>query len=150
MYVWMYVSVLNTLAKCGKVLFCSVSSILFHAAEKMTAVASHSYSQKEVCQTCFPPFFQKWKKILTSRRPFKFVSVNQKFAIPFKLSDFESQHRSIHVSALCVVDCMPGWQGFLTVLEDLKLRVTRGRCYDHNFLRFLPICGEKIGVFLKK
>jgi hypothetical protein len=25
----------------------------------------------------------------------------------------------------------------------------RGRCYDHNFLRFLPICGEKIGVFLK-
>jgi hypothetical protein len=25
----------------------------------------------------------------------------------------------------------------------------RGRCYDHNFLRFLPILGEKIGVFLK-
>jgi hypothetical protein len=25
-----------------------------------------------------------------------------------------------------------------------------GRCYDHNFLRFLPIFGEKIGVFLKK
>jgi hypothetical protein len=24
-----------------------------------------------------------------------------------------------------------------------------GRCYDHNFLRFLPIFGEKIGVFLK-
>jgi hypothetical protein len=23
------------------------------------------------------------------------------------------------------------------------------RCYDHNFLRFLPIFGEKIGVFLK-
>jgi hypothetical protein len=21
-----------------------------------------------------------------------------------------------------------------------------GRCYDHNFLRFLPILGEKIGV----
>jgi hypothetical protein len=29
-------------------------------------------------------------------------------------------------------------------------RVTRGRWYDHNFLRrFLPIFGEKIGVFLK-
>jgi hypothetical protein len=28
-------------------------------------------------------------------------------------------------------------------------RVTRGRCYDHNFLRFLKIFGEKIGVFLK-
>jgi hypothetical protein len=26
---------------------------------------------------------------------------------------------------------------------------TRGRCYDHNFLRFLPIFGEKIGVFSK-
>jgi hypothetical protein len=25
-----------------------------------------------------------------------------------------------------------------------------GRCYDHNFLRFSPIFGEKIGVFLKK
>jgi hypothetical protein len=23
------------------------------------------------------------------------------------------------------------------------------RCYDHNFLRFLTIFGEKIGVFLK-
>jgi hypothetical protein len=27
--------------------------------------------------------------------------------------------------------------------------VTRGRCYDHNFLRFSPIFGEIIGVFLK-
>jgi hypothetical protein len=27
---------------------------------------------------------------------------------------------------------------------------TRGRCYDHNFLRFSTIFGEKIGVFLKK
>jgi hypothetical protein len=26
---------------------------------------------------------------------------------------------------------------------------TRGRCYAHNFLRFLPIFGEKNGVFLK-
>jgi hypothetical protein len=29
-------------------------------------------------------------------------------------------------------------------------RVTGDRCYDHNFLRFFPIFGEKIGVFLKK
>jgi hypothetical protein len=28
-------------------------------------------------------------------------------------------------------------------------RRIRGRCYDHNFLRFLTIFGEKIGVFLK-
>jgi hypothetical protein len=28
-------------------------------------------------------------------------------------------------------------------------RVTWSRCYDHNFRRFLPIYGEKIGVFLK-
>jgi hypothetical protein len=27
---------------------------------------------------------------------------------------------------------------------------SRGRCYDHNFLRFLAIFAEKIGVFLKK
>jgi hypothetical protein len=25
----------------------------------------------------------------------------------------------------------------------------RGRCYDHNFLRFFPIFGEKIGIFSK-
>jgi hypothetical protein len=25
----------------------------------------------------------------------------------------------------------------------------RGRCYDHNFLQFFPIFGEKIGGFLK-
>jgi hypothetical protein len=31
----------------------------------------------------------------------------------------------------------------------LKTCVSRGRCYDHNFLRFSPIFGEKIGVFLK-
>jgi hypothetical protein len=30
-----------------------------------------------------------------------------------------------------------------------KIRVTRGRCYDHNFLRFLTIFGGKIGVFFK-
>jgi hypothetical protein len=29
-----------------------------------------------------------------------------------------------------------------------QVRVTRGRCYDHNFLRFLTISGEKIGVFI--
>jgi hypothetical protein len=29
------------------------------------------------------------------------------------------------------------------------LSLTRGRCYDHNFLRFLTMFGEKIGVFLK-
>jgi hypothetical protein len=27
--------------------------------------------------------------------------------------------------------------------------VLRGRCYDHNFLRFFPIFGEKIGVLLE-
>jgi hypothetical protein len=26
---------------------------------------------------------------------------------------------------------------------------SRGRCYDHNFLRFLTIFSEKIGVFLQ-
>jgi hypothetical protein len=30
-----------------------------------------------------------------------------------------------------------------------KGRMTWGRCYDHNFLRFFPIFREKIGVFSK-
>jgi hypothetical protein len=30
-----------------------------------------------------------------------------------------------------------------------SVRVTRDRCYDHTFLRFSTIFGEKIGVFLK-
>jgi hypothetical protein len=29
-------------------------------------------------------------------------------------------------------------------------KFSRGRCYDHNFLGFWPIFGEKIGIFLKK
>jgi hypothetical protein len=32
---------------------------------------------------------------------------------------------------------------------NLKPKDPWGRCYDHNFQRFLPIFGEKIGVFLK-
>jgi hypothetical protein len=31
----------------------------------------------------------------------------------------------------------------------LIILATCGRCFDHNFQRFLPIFGEKIGVFLK-
>jgi hypothetical protein len=31
----------------------------------------------------------------------------------------------------------------------IRLPTSRDRCYDHNFLRFLTIFGEKIGVFLK-
>jgi hypothetical protein len=30
-----------------------------------------------------------------------------------------------------------------------KLGKKQGRCYDHNFLRFLTIFGKTIGVFLK-
>jgi hypothetical protein len=30
-----------------------------------------------------------------------------------------------------------------------QVRSTRGRCYEHNFLRFLTIFCETIGVFLK-
>jgi hypothetical protein len=43
------------------------------------------------------------------------------------------------------------------VLPSFWVKMTRtsvflpiwGRCYDHNFLWFFPIFGEKIGVFLK-
>jgi hypothetical protein len=33
--------------------------------------------------------------------------------------------------------------------QNLAGRVTRGRCYDHNFLQFLPIFGEKLAFFSK-
>jgi hypothetical protein len=44
---------------------------------------------------------------------------------------------------------------YIMVSRRLELWVVRsnptmGRCYDHNFLRFSTIFGEKIGVFLKK
>jgi hypothetical protein len=35
------------------------------------------------------------------------------------------------------------------VPAEIAITDTWGRCYDHNFLRFLPFFGEKIGVFLK-
>jgi hypothetical protein len=31
----------------------------------------------------------------------------------------------------------------------IMIRVTWGQCYDHNFLRFLPIFGEKFAFFSK-
>jgi hypothetical protein len=34
-------------------------------------------------------------------------------------------------------------------IRTTVLSSTWGRFYDHNFLRFLPIFGEKIGVFLR-
>jgi hypothetical protein len=40
----------------------------------------------------------------------------------------------------------------LKVYKSLMIiffQMTRGRCYDHNFLRLFPIVGEKIGVYLK-
>jgi hypothetical protein len=37
----------------------------------------------------------------------------------------------------------------LGALSDKAEEPIRGRCYDHNFLRFSSIFGEKIGVFLK-
>jgi hypothetical protein len=39
--------------------------------------------------------------------------------------------------------------GIMNKIKKIGGSLTRGRCYDHNFLRFLTIFGEKIGVFLK-
>jgi hypothetical protein len=36
------------------------------------------------------------------------------------------------------------------VPEPMDVVKNRGRCYGHNFLRFSPIFGEKIGVFSQK
>jgi hypothetical protein len=40
-------------------------------------------------------------------------------------------------------------QGFSSNRLLHRDKLTRGRCYNHNFLWFLPIFGGKIGVFLK-
>jgi hypothetical protein len=37
----------------------------------------------------------------------------------------------------------------LVKAQAAEQTVARGRCYDHNFLRFFPIFSEKIGVLLK-
>jgi hypothetical protein len=44
-----------------------------------------------------------------------------------------------------------GWYCLYLCLNPLEptIALSRGRCYDHNFLRFSTIFGEKIGVFLK-
>jgi hypothetical protein len=48
------------------------------------------------------------------------------------------------------VDLRPG-QAVCQVAAGVRfIESTWGRCYDHNFLRFSPIFGEKNGVFLKK
>jgi hypothetical protein len=45
---------------------------------------------------------------------------------------------------------MTGFCGFCQFpVKNFVFFKTRGRCYDHNFLRFFPIFGEKISVFLK-
>jgi hypothetical protein len=38
---------------------------------------------------------------------------------------------------------------FLTIFSEKIGVFLKNQCYDHNFLRFLTIFGEKIGVFLK-
>jgi hypothetical protein len=37
----------------------------------------------------------------------------------------------------------------LMLFQMIKFRPTWGRCYDRNFLRFVPIFGGKIGGFIK-
>jgi hypothetical protein len=47
-------------------------------------------------------------------------------------------------------DCGADFSQVLFRIFAALCQETGGRCYDHNFQRFLPIFGEKIGVFLKK
>jgi hypothetical protein len=41
------------------------------------------------------------------------------------------------------------WAKFWVIFFHKSIRSPWGRCYDHNFLRFFSIFGEKIGVFIK-
>jgi hypothetical protein len=49
-----------------------------------------------------------------------------------------------HLRWACSSDCVTNGAIFKIIFTKLG-----GRCYDHNFLRFLPIFGEKISDFLK-
>jgi hypothetical protein len=50
----------------------------------------------------------------------------------------------------CLIWEVSKWGSRVVMRQHLLLAVVSwGRCYDHNFLRFLPIFGEKIGFFLK-
>jgi hypothetical protein len=41
------------------------------------------------------------------------------------------------------------WLSKVNIAQIAKIRPIWGRCYDHNFLQFLPMFGEIICVFLK-
>jgi hypothetical protein len=43
----------------------------------------------------------------------------------------------------------PFWKARVEQYLTNKMGASRGRCYDHNFLRLSTIFGERIGVFLK-
>jgi hypothetical protein len=58
----------------------------------------------------------------------------------------------IRAKFLTVVPLYPriGWDKFFSAaIGRNSAHNSRGRCYDHNFLRFLPIFGEKMAFFSK-
>jgi hypothetical protein len=57
----------------------------------------------------------------------------------------------LHVYTFVVLDVICSYVGGIVAKLLLATRFLEiwGRCYDHNFLRFLPILGENIGFFQK-
>jgi hypothetical protein len=52
-------------------------------------------------------------------------------------------------SALLALKGKPMYSNIKGIFTRNTICGTMGRCYDHNFLRFLEIFGKKIGGFLK-
>jgi hypothetical protein len=58
-------------------------------------------------------------------------------------------HRSVKKISSVWIDRSKGADTFYDIEDGFSHAHTHGRCYDHNYLRFLPIFCEKFCVFLK-
>jgi hypothetical protein len=90
-----------------------------------------------------------------NNRPIKFKKFAQAghpgASLTFMLGPFRSlcQENSYINVKLAKKKVTESVLAFLRFLQNHCLPFCWGRCYDHNFPRFLPIFVEKFGVFLK-
>jgi hypothetical protein len=70
-----------------------------------------------------------------------FQNDNECYCGGFGVQHYQASHRS----RIYRLNLGP-WQAEIT---DLSVHLTWGRCYDNNFLRFLPIFGKKLAFSQK-
>jgi hypothetical protein len=91
----------------------------------------------------FPPLKQRYAPFYLQKyiRKFEVLSMNVNYAFK-KMSNFLSFFcRGLSQIKNCSTLNVHGF--YLFEHNLIRDRVTRGRCYDHNFLRFSTIFGEK-------